>query len=272
MGSANRSRRSGLRAEQGSSVKPRRTKSRFASKPLTGRSASLPPFDHPALIEGRTLYPSTVREPRRDAADQWCLKRGDNSAKIGGLILKGRWRGFPILTLTLQERATCPRSCRHWRSCFGNGTHLADRIAAGANLEWRLAREVALLDIDHPRGFAIRLHVLGDFYSVGYVALWRTLIERHRALNVFGMTARHEMHDPIALALVALVHDYPDRFAMRFSNAPHPFEVPSTISIEDPYQKPADAIICPEQTGRTESCSTCGLCWATSKRIAFLQH
>jgi hypothetical protein len=112
-------------------MKARRTKSRFASKPLTGRPASLPPFDHPALTEGRTLYPSTVREPRRDAADQWALKSGENSAKIGGLILKGRWHGFPIYTLTLEERATRPRDCRHWRSCFGNGTHLADRIAAG---------------------------------------------------------------------------------------------------------------------------------------------
>ena len=107
-----------------------------------------------------------MREPGRGAADQWCLKSGENSAKIGGLIVKGRWRGFPVYTLTLEERATCPRTCHHWRSCFGNGTHLADRIAAGANLEWRLEREVALLDIDHPRGFVVRLHVLGDFYSV----------------------------------------------------------------------------------------------------------
>jgi hypothetical protein len=252
--------------------KPRRTKSRFASKPLTGRPASLPPFDHPALTEARTLYPTTVREPSRNAADQWALKSGENSSKIGGLVLKGRWHGFPIYTLTLEERATCPRTCHHWRSCFGNGTHLADRIAAGSNLEWRLAREVGLLDIDHPRGFCIRAHVLGDFYSVGYVALWRTLLERHPALHVFGFTARHDKSDAIAAALIALTRDYPDHFCMRFSNAPQPFEAASTVSIEHPFQKPKDAVICPEQTGRTESCSTCGLCWATSKRVAFLQH
>ncbi|MGH7871862.1 MAG: hypothetical protein ACREQO_06535, partial [Candidatus Binatia bacterium] len=71
-------------------------------------------------------------------------------------------------------------------------------------------------------------------------------------------TARYDKNDPIAAALVALTRDYPDRFCMRFSNAPQPFEAASTISIEHPFQKPKDAIICPEQIGRTESRSTCG--------------
>jgi hypothetical protein len=113
---------------------------------------------------------------------------------------------------------------------------------------------------------------LGDFYSVEYVELWRTLLGLHPGLHVWGYTARHDKSDPIAAALVALVQDWPDRFAMRFSNTPHQFEAPSTISIEHPFQKPADAILCPEQIGRTESCSTCGLCWQTTRRIAFLQH
>jgi integrase/recombinase XerD len=48
--------------------------------------------------------------------------------------------------------------------------------------------------------------------------------------------------------------------------------LPSTITIEHPDQKPRDAILCPEQVGKTESCSTCGLCWHTKRRIAFIQH
>jgi hypothetical protein len=135
-----------------------------------------------------------------------------------------------------------------------------------------LQREVALLDIEHPRGFVIRLHVLGDFYSVAYVNFWRTLIERHPALHVFGYTARHDKSDPIASALIALAHDCSNRFAMRFSNAPYPFDAPSTISIEHPYQKPSDAVVCPEQIWRTESCSTCALCWQSTRRVAFIQH
>src|SRR5215471_10953750 len=74
-------------------------------------------------------------------------------------------------------------------------------------------------------------------------------------------------------ALAALIKRHGDRFAIRFSNAPFPFAAgPTTITIESPKQKPADAILCPEQIGKTESCSTCALCWHTKKRIAFIQH
>jgi hypothetical protein len=246
----------------------RQTKSRFASRPLNGQSASLPAHDHPAVMEGRTIFPTTVRPAR--SSDRWALKRGEHSRKIGGGILKSKWKGFPVYTLTLEERQTCPRTCHHWRSCFGNKMHLADRVQAGADLEWRLEREVALLDIDHPTGFAVRLHNLGDFYSLQYVALWRRLLARHPALHCWGYSARHDKGDPIAAALASLVEHHWDRFAVRFSNAPSTTR--STISVEHPYQVPAGTILCPEQIGRTESCSTCGLCWQSERRIAFLQH
>jgi hypothetical protein len=36
------------------------------------------------------------------------LKDGHQSRKIGKIIAKGHRRGWPIFTLTLEERATCP--------------------------------------------------------------------------------------------------------------------------------------------------------------------
>ncbi len=247
----------------------RRTKSRFASQPLNGRSASLPPFDHPAIMEGRTIFPSTVRPAL--SGERWVLKRGEHSRKIGGMILKGRWRGFPVFVLNLEERRTCPKSCVHWRSCMGNRMNYADRVEAGPNLMWRLEREIALLSIDHPFGFAVRLHGLGDFFSVPYVLLWRGLLEAHPQLHVWGYSARHDKGDPIADALASLarVFDW-SRWAMRLSNGPS--ETRSTISVEHPYHLPPDAILCPEQIGKTESCSTCALCWQSERRVAFLQH
>lgn len=262
-----RPRRSRGRVER-SGVTARLTKSRFASRPLTGRSASLPAHDHPAIMSGHTIFPSTVRPAR--SSDRWALKRGEHQRKIGDVLLKSKWRGFPVWTLSLEERATCPTSCHHWRSCMGNKMHHADRVQAGPDLEWRLVREVAMLDIDHPYGFAVRLHTLGDFYSVKYVELWRTLLERHPSLHVWGYSARHDKDDPIAVALATLVKQHWDRFAVRFSNGPS--DRRSTLSVEHPYQVPADTIICPEQIGRTESCSTCGLCWQSERRIAFVQH
>src|SRR5262249_10851032 len=106
----------------------RRTKSRWPALPLNGRSASLLPHDHPAVIDGRTVYPTTVRAPLRRADAPSVLKSAVNSRKIGGEILKGRWRGLPAYTLTLEERATCPTTCRHWRSCYGNKMQWADRM------------------------------------------------------------------------------------------------------------------------------------------------
>jgi hypothetical protein len=228
----------------------------------------MPAFDNPALTEGRSLFPSTVRGGR----DRWALKSGDNARKIGALILKGRWKYFPVFTLTLEERRTCPTSCHHWRSCMGNKMQWADRVAADADLFWRLEKEVQLLAAENPDGFAVRLHILGDFFSVEYVRLWARLLAQHPALHVWGYSARHDADDPIARALIALVKRQWDRCAIRFSNAPPSLAAPATITVEHPFQVPRDATVCPEQTGRTESCSTCGLCWHSKRRVAFIQH
>lgn len=101
---------------------------------------------------------------------------------------------------------------------MGNRMNWADRVAAGPDLEWRLKREVALLDIEHPDGFAVRLHMLGDFYSVAYVNLWCALLQRHTALHVWGYTARHDKNDPIAAALLSLTRSQKRRAASSFAS------------------------------------------------------
>lgn len=73
-----------------SSDAPRKTQSRFPSVPLTGRAADMPPFDHPALVAGRTIYPGTVVAGR----DKRALKSGHSTAKLGERVLKGKWEGF----------------------------------------------------------------------------------------------------------------------------------------------------------------------------------
>ena len=241
------------------------TRSRFAHPPLGPKMAHLPAIDHEAMRTLRTLYRSSVREVD-DATI--VLKSGEHQGKIGKYVLKGRWKHMPIYTLTLEERATCPISCRHLRSCYGNNMPFSLRWVHDPAFERRLVENVVALARSFPSGFVVRAHILGDFYSTDYVRLWQAMIEIVPALNVFGYTARWD--DDIGAALRALVALHPARFAIRFSNAPT--AVNSTISIELPVQKPADTVICPAQQGRTESCATCALCWATTKRIAFLQH
>ena len=229
--------------------------------------------DHPAAVDARTIFPATVADP----GDTWkVLKPGRESFKLGAIVEKGAWRGFPIFSLTLEERATCPRSCAQWLWCYGNTSAYRTRIAHGADLEAALHAELSELDRAarrRHRGFAVRLHMLGDFYSAAYVDLWRAWLDRSPTLHVFGYTA-WPLGSEIGDAVHDLAHTSWRRFAIRQS-ASEP-GAHRTIVVRDAAEaEAAGAIVCPAQTGATRCCGTCGLCWAPAARdktIAFLRH
>lgn len=224
-----------------------------------------------AVTEGRTLYPKT----RCDPDHHRILKSGINSRKIGNKIVKGKWMGMPIYTLTLEERATCPGTCVHWRSCYGNKMHRAQRFPAGVETEFGIAAELHVLNREHRRtGFAVRLHVLGDFYSVEYVEFWLKCLKRFQRLRVFGFTSWPPDTD-IGKAIVDARQKHWNRFAIRTSNAGLPKYGATTLRVDGygEYINPGDAgIVCPAQTEKTDCCGTCGLCWQTTSNIAFLEH
>jgi len=223
--------------------------------------------DHPAVVDGHTIFPSTVV----DAEDApRLLVSGVNNRKIGGKVMKGEWTGMPIYTLTLEERATCPRTCTTWDTCYGNGMHMARRHRHGHALEERLFSEVGSLAQKHPKGFVARLHVLGDFYSVAYVREWKYLLFKYPQLHIFGYTARDGCE--IGAAIQDMNDAYPERCFIRTSTAqPRPG---SASVITDAVPRP-DAVICPAELSKTACCSTCGLCWSPAARelsILFILH
>jgi hypothetical protein len=228
------------------------------------------PSDHPALRIGRTLFPSRVADPADRALVPRLLKSGKWSRKIGSHVTKGAWKGMPIYTLTLEERATCPRACEHWSSCYGNKMNWSQRLRHGEALEARLVEELA--DVAEQRanrrGFVVRLHILGDFFSVQYVRLWSHALLRHPGLRIYGYT-RHWPDDPIGREIDNLNRIERERWRIRFSNAPRPLFRTTTIVREEDA---GEAIVCPAQTGRASSCGECSLCWASDKPIAFLEH
>jgi hypothetical protein len=67
----------------------------------------------------------------------------------------------------------------------------------------------------HKEGIVIRLHVLGDFYSVDYVKFWEEMLIRHPKLCLFGYTARKG--DNIAHAIWLLNKRFSDRCVIRHS-------------------------------------------------------
>lgn len=235
-------------------------KRHVTAKP-SGRDSSLR-VDNPAVVEGRTKYPHSVVDAGESPR---LLIEGKNSRKIGNQVVKGRWRGMPIFTLTLEERATCPRSCLEWRSCYGNGMNWARRHRDDGWLMPILAVELRALASKHPGGFVVRLHVLGDFYSETYVDFWKLMLAELPALRVFGFTA-HPPSSPIGRGLLEMNADG-DRCWIRFSG-----DLGAMGSLVIAHEAASLHVLCPAQTGKTDCCGTCGLCWTMPRPIEFVRH
>jgi hypothetical protein len=225
-----------------------------------------------AIEIGRTVYHQAVKAADNLGKTERVIKRSTN-AKLGKAITRGKWSGMPLYTVTLEERATCPKTCAHWATCYGNNMPFATRYAAGETLEAQITVEVAALAKRHPDGFAVRLHVLGDFYSTDYVALWASLLREFPALHVFGYTARMP-GTPIGDAVQVVRGQHRGRFEVRLSG--NFTESMAAVSMDDPraVEMVAEkrAFICPEQTGKVAGCGACGLCWTADKPVAFVTH
>ena len=165
------------------------------------------------------------------------------------------------------ERETCPTSCGHWDDCYGNNMPFAHRLQHGEELERRLItelKEICTKAREKGRKVLVRLHVLGDFYSTEYVRLWRKLLVLHQNLHVWGYT--HVAEGPIHKELMVTRFGFPERWAVRWSDTCGTFSANSE-EITD------NGIVCPEQEGTTQACTTCALCWdAPDKNIIFKTH
>ena len=217
----------------------------------------------------RTKHKQKVYDPDNPTLSR-VLGLGVNNRKLGGTVKKGRFKGYTIRTVTLEERATCPKSCLHWGDCYGNNMPWAKRVNHDSPYFLpRLEAEIDAAVADAKVGVLARLHVLGDFYSADYVSFWRRMLEKHSTLAAWGYTARR--FGNISEALDRLFQDYEasGRFIIRTSDTR---AVLGTRTIDRTDQCPADAFICPVQTGKTKSCATCAACWEGTKNVAFLRH
>lgn len=232
--------------------------------------------DHPAMMNSTTLFPSTIAV---DGKQKLLISARENR-KIGHMVTKGAWRGFPIFTLTLTERDTCPQHCAMLDSCYGNSMPFARRNQPGKLMENQLERELAALASEHFRGFVVRLHVLGDFYSEDYVNFWRAMLAKHKALRIYGYTAhRVDAPDPknriIGEAIANMKFAEPERFAIRWS---HTHSGPDRAVVIDHIpagQRVAEGFVCPAEMDKAACCASCGLCWSpemASETIVFIKH
>lgn len=199
------------------------------------------------------------------------LVSGHSNVKIGRDVRKGRFIGYWIYTLSLEERATCPSTCQYWTTCYSNSMPFAKRLDHNhleflSRLEANIKR---LLSTRGRKGILIRLHALGDFYSVEYVAFWNRMLREHANLAVYGYTARSRDSE-IGIHIQALKMAHDRRAAIRWSCGGA--AVDCTVDIEHADDCPPDAFVCPEQTNKTRACATCGACWTGDKNVAFIAH
>jgi hypothetical protein len=147
--------------------------------------------------------------------------------------------------------------------------HRAVRWEVNKAFYTQVELELEQLSISFPRGFAVRLHTLGDFPDLGYVKFWLNALRRHPALHAFGFTA-HSRNSPIGVAIEAESVKW-DRFRIRFSND---IDSRGAVVAEDPPRgRHPDGITCPADSNYPGiSCGSCALCLTITIPIVFRRH
>jgi hypothetical protein len=195
------------------------------------------------------------------------LKPGKNNQKLGFKITSKRWKGKKLYSLSLVERETCPTSCHHWEDCYGDNMPFAHRFSI-EGLEQKLETELAALIESNPNGIVVRLHVLGDFYSIDYVKFWEEMLFKYPSLCLFGYTGREE-DSTIGEAVWLLNNRFNERCVIRYSRSKG-YDGGNLYAAEQSFE--GASFDCPEQTEKVKSCADCGLCWTTNKTVRFLSH
>lgn len=214
------------------------------------------------------------REPLKPARD--------NDKLHGNIVKRGKYAGYAMYSLTLEERATCSPDCGQLKTCYGNNMPFAKRYNVTGLLMAAIDEQLAKLT-RRGRRILLRLHILGDFYSVGYVNFWQSMLRKYPTMAAFGYT-HWPIITPQGQAVERLVKTSDGRFNIKFS-ADHARQIPlldcytigGTIVVKDWADAPSGWIKCPAQMaadrGRADiGCAECGIACATATNVAFVEH
>ena len=241
----------------------------------------LPILTQRAVDGGNTLYPKSIRtasETPTKSTGLRVLKEAKDNTKLSGRsitrIVKGPkfFRGKHLYNLTLTERETCPFTCEQWSTCYGNHMPFAHRHSIGEELLQALEADLGYLDEKRPEGYVIRLHILGDFYSVDYVKFWATMVQMHPNMGVYGYTHR-EYGTAIGDEVAALHAAFPGRVAILRSDRKHIQDpLPGAFTVPSGTEPAEGIVVCPEQVYEDITCLNCGLCFNGRTSVQFLEH
>ena len=232
-----------------------------------------------AINNHKTIFNKTVKSVLDGMGKTERVLKISTNKKLNKKVTIGKYKGFPMVSLTLEERATCTSECLFWAKCYGNNMPFATRYKVDNALLNQIEKDLEYYSTKYPDGFLVRLHVLGDFPEINYVLFWESMLIKYPALHIFGYTARwYELKDKLSKDIgkeinrLRLKYDW--RFAIRDSNNPH--HNFTALSMESDIAKTKlknkELFICPEQLGKVNGCGDCGLCWTSKKAVGFITH
>ena len=99
-----------------------------------------------AIKNGRTVYTNNVFSTSNYNTN--LLKLSSNK-KLGKFVIKGRHKNKYLYSLSLEERKTCPTSCFHWKTCYGNNMPFAHRFRASNNLLVKVGTKINIYTAYH---------------------------------------------------------------------------------------------------------------------------
>ena len=204
---------------------------------------------------------------------QFKILKPSTNKKLGKKVLKGKYKDYKFVTLTLVERETCPKDCIHWDDCYGNNMPFAHRFSAEDQnlLQKRIYED--LLNSSNQL-LLIRLHILGDFFNVKYVKFWSIMLNTFKNIAIYGYTANN-INSKIALsrdiAKEIIKLNRSEDSHIRFSNDLTNSFSANSYDVVKPVK--GESILCPVQEDKTANCGTCGLCWnQKNQSIIFKTH
>ena len=217
-----------------------------------------------------TIYKNNIFELENY---QFKILKPSTNKKLGKKVLKGKYKDYKFVTLTLVERETCPKDCIHWDDCYGNNMPFAHRFSAEDQnlLQKRIYED--LLNSSNQL-LLIRLHILGDFFNVKYVKFWSIMLNTFKNIAIYGYTANNinskfKYSRDIAKEIIKL--NYSENSHIRFSNDLTNSFSANSYDVVKPVK--GESILCPVQEDKTANCGTCGLCWnQKNQSIIFKTH
>jgi hypothetical protein len=217
----------------------------------------------------RTRFLKSVKIPSATM-----FKPGGNNKKLGSKITTGAWDNAAIYSLTLEERNSCPTDCEQWDTCYGNNMPFATRYdhthpTFYSCLEQNLSDLINKHIWSKDQPIALRLHVLGDFFSKEYVEWWQAWLFDWYSVKVWGYT-HHDPQSEIGEAISRM--NEMDNCYIRFSDSKFTAPMNLQANVIASESERHTGLICPEQRGIKLSCGDCAMCWTSNRAINFLQH